>query len=153
MCAVAIVVSHLADTFEQLERRALRQAPLADVVELRLDRAQLIGKVAHAGPSALQYRPRASVAGRLRRGESLERYIHRLTKLEEVATGFPGVRQAYAIQAGREVRVVVQANKVNDKQAAKLAREIARKVEDELTYPGEIKVTLTRETRVIEYAR
>jgi ribonuclease Y len=87
------------------------------------------------------------------RGESLERYIHRLAKLEEVATDFPGVRQAYAIQAGREVRVIVNANKISDKQAAKLARDIARKIEGELTYPGEIKVTLMREMRVIEYAR
>lgn len=87
------------------------------------------------------------------RGESLERYIHRLAKLEEVATGFPGVKQAYAIQAGREVRVVVNATKITDKQAGRLAREIAHKIEGDLTYPGEIKVTLMRETRVIEYAR
>ncbi|MFC1707612.1 ribonuclease Y [Planctomycetota bacterium] len=87
------------------------------------------------------------------RGESLERYIHRLAKLEEVAARFPGVKQAYAIQAGREIRVIVNANKVNDKHAAKLARDVAREIETELTYPGEIKVTLMRETRVIEYAR
>lgn len=87
------------------------------------------------------------------RGESLERYVRRLAKLEEVATESPGVRQAYAIQAGREVRVIVNANKVSDKHAAKLARDIARRIEAELTYPGEIKVTLMRETRIIEYAR
>lgn len=87
------------------------------------------------------------------RGESLERYIKRLTRLEEVASVFPGVRQAFAIQAGRELRVVINANKVTDKQAAKLARDIAKQVEQELTYPGEIKVTVLRETRVVEYAR
>jgi len=87
------------------------------------------------------------------RGESLERYIKRMEKLEAVATQFPGVRQAYAIQAGREVRVVVNSGKVNDKQAAKLARDIAKEIENQLTYPGEVKVTLLRETRVIEYAR
>ena len=70
-----------------------------------------------------------------------------------MATDFPGVRQAYAIQAGREVRVVVNSGKISDKQSAKLARDIARRIEGELTYPGEIKVTLMRETRVIEYAR
>ncbi|GIW71555.1 MAG: ribonuclease Y [Planctomycetota bacterium] len=87
------------------------------------------------------------------RGESLERYLKRLSQLEEVARAFPGVRQVYAIQAGREVRVVVNANKVTDRQAAKLARDIARQIEKDLTYPGEIKVTLLRETRVVEYAR
>lgn len=87
------------------------------------------------------------------RGESLERYIKRLERLEEVARNFPGVRQVYAIQAGREVRVIVNSSKVNDRQAAKLARDIARQIEKELTYPGEIKVTLLRETRVVEYAK
>jgi ribonuclease Y len=87
------------------------------------------------------------------RGESLERYIKRLERLEEVARGFPGVRQVFAIQAGREIRVIVNSSKVSDRQAAKLARDIAMQVEKELTYPGEIKVTLMRETRVVEYAK
>ena len=87
------------------------------------------------------------------RRESFDRYIERLTKLEDVASAFPGVQKAFAIQAGREVRVVVNSTKVNDRIAMKLARDIAQEIEKELTYPGEVKVTLVRETRVVEYAR
>lgn len=87
------------------------------------------------------------------RRESLERYVERLQKLEELAMTFEGVRQAYAISAGREVRVIVDARMVDDKAGIKLARDIARKIEADLTYPGEIKVTLIRETRAVEYAR
>jgi ribonuclease Y len=87
------------------------------------------------------------------RRESLERYIKRLHDLEEIATGFEGVRQAYAIQAGREIRVIVDAKNVDDGVSAKIARDIAKKIEDTMTYPGEIKVTLIREVRSVEYAR
>jgi ribonuclease Y len=87
------------------------------------------------------------------RRETLERYIKRLEKLEEIATGFKGVETAYAIQAGREIRVIVDANQVDDEAAMKVAREIAKQVEDEMTYPGEIQVTLLREVRCIEYAK
>ncbi|MBC8261053.1 MAG: ribonuclease Y [Planctomycetia bacterium] len=87
------------------------------------------------------------------RGESLDRYIERLEKLEALVNSFSGVSNAQAIQAGREVRVFVNAHKVNDKKATRLAHDIAKEVEDQLTYPGEIKITLIRETRVVEYAR
>jgi len=87
------------------------------------------------------------------RRETLERYIQRLEKLEEVAKRFQGVESAYAIQAGREVRVIVDAEKVDDDLAIKVCRDIAKAVESELTYPGEVKVVLIRERRVIEYAR
>ncbi len=87
------------------------------------------------------------------RGESLERYIQRLEKLESLVTSFSGVKNAQAIQAGREVRVFVNAQRVNDKKAIRLCHDIAKQIESELTYPGEIKVTLIRETRVTEYAR
>ena len=87
------------------------------------------------------------------RRETLERYIKRLEQLEEIASGFKGVENAYAIQAGREIRVIVDANNVDDAAAMKIARDIAKKVEDEMTYPGEIQVTLLREVRCIEYAR
>jgi ribonuclease Y len=87
------------------------------------------------------------------RRETLERYIKRLEKLEEIAAGFPGVDNAYAIQAGREIRVIVDANKVNDDGAVKVARDIANKIENEMAYPGEIQVTLLREVRCIEYAK
>lgn len=87
------------------------------------------------------------------RRESLERYIKRLQDLEEVCTGFEGVRQAYAIQAGREVRVIADARMLDDRMSAKLARDIGKKIEANLTYPGEIKVTVLREVRSVEYAR
>jgi ribonuclease Y len=87
------------------------------------------------------------------RRETLERYIKRLEKLEEIAGSFKGVENAYAIQAGREIRVIVSAEEVDDESATKIARDIARKVESEMTYPGEIQITLLREIRCIEYAR
>ncbi len=87
------------------------------------------------------------------RGESLERYIQRLEKLESLVTSFAGVKTAQAIQAGREVRVFVNAQRISDKKAIRLCHDIAKQIESELTYPGEIKVTLIRETRVTEYAR
>jgi len=87
------------------------------------------------------------------RREVLESYIKRLEKLEEVANGFKGVQKSFAIQAGREVRVIVDSAKIADEESIWLARDIAKKVENELTYPGEIKVTVIRETRSIEFAR
>ena len=87
------------------------------------------------------------------RRETLQRYIQRLEKLEAIATSFEGVKQAYAIQAGREVRVMVDASSVDDRLSSKVARDIARRVEDEMEYPGEVKITLIREVRCVEYAR
>lgn len=87
------------------------------------------------------------------RRDTLERYIQRLQRLEEIASRFEGVDQAYAIQAGREIRVMVNPNQIGDRTSQRLAREIARTVEEELTYPGEVKVTLLRELRVTDYAR
>ncbi len=87
------------------------------------------------------------------RRESIERYIKRLEELEAIATSFEGVQQAYAIEAGREVRVIVDAERVNDRSSLKLARDIAHKIEAEVgTFPGEIKVTVLREVRATEYA-
>ena len=87
------------------------------------------------------------------RRESLERYIKRLEQLETIASGFPGVNQAYAIQAGREVRVIVDADRVDDATASRIAYETAKQIEQEMTYPGEVKVTVVRELRATEYAR
>ena len=87
------------------------------------------------------------------RREILESYIKRLEKLEEMANGFKGVQKSFAIQAGREVRVIVDSKKISDEDAIWLSKNVAKKVESELTYPGEIKVTVIRETRSIEYAR
>ncbi len=87
------------------------------------------------------------------RRETLERYIKRMAELESIALGFPGVEQAYAIQAGRELRVMVNARETTDEIAAKICRDIARAFEERLTYPGEIKVTVLREIRCTEIAR
>ncbi len=87
------------------------------------------------------------------RRESVEAYIKRLQKLEEIAHSFTGVTQAYALQAGREVRIMVAHDLVSDALAAQLARDVARKVEAELDYPGQIKVQVIRETRAVEYAK
>jgi ribonuclease Y len=87
------------------------------------------------------------------RRETLEKYVKRLEELEAVASGFPGVEHAYAIQAGREVRVIANANQTSDSDAIKVCHDIARAIEEQLHYPGEIKVTVVRETRAVEYAR
>jgi ribonucrease Y len=87
------------------------------------------------------------------RRESLERYIKRMEDLEAIATGFEGVDHAFAIQAGRELRVIASARNTTDASAAKICHDIARKCEEQLTYPGEIKVTVLRESRVTEMAR
>jgi ribonuclease Y len=87
------------------------------------------------------------------RRETLDKYVRRLEELEALACGFPGVEQAYAIQAGREIRVIADSQHVNDDEAAKLCRDIARAVEEQLIYPGEVKVTVLRETRNVEFAR
>jgi ribonuclease Y len=87
------------------------------------------------------------------RRETLEGYIKRLEKLEEMADSFSGVGKAYAIQAGREIRVIVESDTIDDVGSAQLASEIARKIEAELEYPGQIKVTVIRETRSVEYAK
>ncbi len=87
------------------------------------------------------------------RRETLDKYVRRLEELEALACGFPGVEQAYAIQAGREIRVIADSQHINDDEAAKLCRDIARAVEEQLIYPGEVKVTVLRETRSVEFAR
>ncbi len=87
------------------------------------------------------------------RRETLEKYVRRLEELESLACGFPGVEHAFAVQAGREIRVIVDSGRINDRQAARMSRDIANAIEQSLTYPGEIKVTVLRETRNVEYAK
>lgn len=87
------------------------------------------------------------------RRDNLEQYLKRLEELESIATSFPGVEKAYALQAGREIRVFVTPDQVSDLESKKLAREIALRIEKELKYPGEIKVSVIRESRVVEFAR
>jgi ribonuclease Y len=87
------------------------------------------------------------------RRESFERYVKRLENLERIATSFPGVEKAYAIQAGREVRIIVKQDEISDAASAMMAREMAKKIHDDLTYPGQIKITVIRESRYVEYAK
>ncbi len=87
------------------------------------------------------------------RRENIENYVKRLEKLEEVSMSFPGIDSCYAIQAGREIRIMVKPDQVSEDQMTLLARDIAKKIEDELTYPGQIKVHVLRETKAVEYAK
>ena len=87
------------------------------------------------------------------RRETLEAYIKRLEKLEEIANSYDGVDKSYAIQAGREIRIMVKPEKINDEEIHLLARDITKKIEDELEYPGQIKVSIIRETRAVEYPK
>jgi ribonuclease Y len=87
------------------------------------------------------------------RREVVESYIKRLKDLEELALSYPGVLKTYAIQAGRELRVIVGSEKVTDADAETLSYEISKKIQDEMTYPGQIKITVIRETRAINYAK
>jgi len=112
------------------------EAPAEDVLDHIVDAANVL---ANQRPGA--------------RRESLESYVQRLDDLERVAASFAGVERAFAIQAGREVRVLVENSKVTDEQARLLSRDIARKVESQLSYPGQIRVSVVRETRAVEFAK
>jgi ribonucrease Y len=111
-------------------------------VEFRTCEAQLV----QAADALSAARPGA-------RREILETYVRRLEKLEHLADSFEGVSKCYALQAGREIRIMVESDKISDEQAFWLTKDIARKIENELQYPGQIKVTVIREMRVVEYAR
>jgi ribonuclease Y len=87
------------------------------------------------------------------RREVVAAYIQRLNKLEELALAYPGVVKTYAIQAGRELRVIVGADKVSDTEASKISYDLSKKIQDEMTYPGQIKITVIRETRAVNYAK
>jgi ribonuclease Y len=87
------------------------------------------------------------------RREMLVTYVKHLKDLEEISSSFPGVSKSYAVQAGREIRIIVESKEVSDDDTLMLSREIAKKIESTLTYPGQIKVTVIRETRAVEYAK
>jgi ribonuclease Y len=126
------------------ERREVVHAALGHHDDLRTDTPYTVLVAAADAISAS--RPGA-------RRETLEKYVRRLEELEALACGFPGVEQAYAVQAGREIRVIADSQRLGDEEAAKLCRDIARAVQEQLTYPGEVKVTVLRETRAVEFAR
>jgi ribonuclease Y len=112
-------------------------------------------EVPHEGPLGILVSAADAISGSRpgARSESMTTYIRRLEELEKIALSFPGVEKAYAVQAGRELRVMVQPEAVSDEQAQALSRNIVRKIEDELQYPGQIRVTVIRETRVVEFAK
>lgn len=87
------------------------------------------------------------------RSETLENYIKRLEKLEEISESFTGVEKSFAIQAGREIRIMVKPDEIDDIESVRIARDIRKRIESELDYPGHIKVTVIRETRSVEYAK
>jgi ribonuclease Y len=126
------------------ERKEVVHAALGHHDDLRVDAPYTVLVAAADAISAS--RPGA-------RRETLEKYVRRLEELEGLVCGFPGVEQAFAIQAGREVRVLVDSHQLNDLAAAKLCRDIAQAIQEQLTYPGEVKVTVIRETRNVEFAR
>jgi len=111
-----------------------------------VDATNIISVIVQAADAISAARPGA-------RRETLESYIKRLTKLEEIADGFRGVEKSFAIQAGRELRLIVIPEEVDDAGLTLLARDVAKKIEDEVEYPGQIKINLIRETRAIEYAK
>ena len=87
------------------------------------------------------------------RRETLSNYIKRLEKLEEIANSFSGVEKCFAIQAGREIRIIVKPDQVSEEASVLLAKDIAKRIEDDMVYPGQIKVNVVRETRTVEYAK
>jgi ribonuclease Y len=87
------------------------------------------------------------------RGETMDAYVKRLEDLQAIADSFQGVERSFAVQAGREVRILVRPEEIDDLASSRLARDIVRKIEEQLTYPGQIKVTVIRETRAVEYAK
>jgi ribonuclease Y len=133
----------------ELARKYNESAQVIEAIEAHHEETQpqsLYAALAVAADAISAARPGA-------RRETLETYIKRLEKLESIANLFKGVEKSYAIQAGREIRVIVQPEKISDADATNLAREIRKKIEEGMEYPGQIKVTVIRETRSIEYAK
>jgi ribonucrease Y len=121
---------------------------LQGVVQHHLETSDigLWGFIASAADAISSARPGA-------RRESLESYLKRLKALEDIANSFKGVEKSYAIQAGREIRILVKPEDIDDLGAMRMARDIVKKVEENLQYPGQIKVTVIRETRAVDYAK
>ena len=113
---------------------------------LETENTSLFGFIVSAADAISSARPGA-------RRESLENYLKRMTALEDIANNFKGVDKSFAIQAGREIRILVKPEEVDDLGAMRLARDIVKKIEEGLEYPGQIRVTVLRETRAVEYAK
>jgi len=133
----------------ELARRYSEDDLIVNAIESHhedVEPTSMIAVLVQAGDAVSGARPGA-------RRETLETYIKRLEKLEEIASSFQGVERSYAIQAGREIRIMVQHRKIDDARAEILAAAVARKIEAELKYPGQIKVVVIRETRAVDYAK
>ena len=159
----AVGQNDVARPQHRIVTHGLRKGPLVDpdLRGLAFDQHQRFGAVAHHNdvePQTVeavlvQAADAISAARPGARRESLENYIKRLEKLEEIATSFPGVEKCYAIQSGREVRIMVKPDDVTDDGTKILAKEIAKRIEKEMEYPGQIRVNVIRETRSMEYAK
>lgn len=138
----AILGMKLAEKFKEKEEICNAIGAHHDEIEME----SLIAPIVQVCDAISGARPGA-------RREVAEAYIQRLNKLEELALTYPGVVKTYAIQAGRELRVIVGADKVTDQDADKISYDLSRKIQDEMTYPGQIKITVIRETRAVNYAK
>ena len=140
--------SHLELGLEFLRKHG-ESKPVLDAVaahHMDIDWPSLEAMLVQAADAISAARPGA-------RRDILESYVKRLEKLEGIADSFKGVSKAFALQAGREVRILVESERISDEEAVWLSKDIARRIENELEYPGQIKVTVIRETRAVEYAR
>jgi ribonuclease Y len=130
-------------------RKHGEQPPVLDAVaahHMDIDWPSLEAMIVQAADAISAARPGA-------RRDILESYVKRLEKLEGIADSFKGVSKAFALQAGREIRIMVESERITDEEAVWLSKDIARRIENELEYPGQIKVTVIRETRAVEYAK
>jgi ribonuclease Y len=125
---------------------AIVSAPVSAAHHHEVEQESLEAIIAESADAISGARPGA-------RREDLEAYIKRIRTLEDMVTAFKGVSQAYAIQAGREVRIIVRPEEIDDLEATRLARDIAKKIEETMQYPGQIRVTVIRETRAVDYAK
>jgi ribonuclease Y len=126
----------------------------ADLAKKYRESAEVINAIAaHHGDEEFKTVQAVSAARPGARRESLEAYLKRLTRLEEIAESFDGVEKSYAIQAGREIRIMVKPDKIDDVGSVGLVHEIVKRIENELEYPGQIRVTVIRETRAVDYAK
>ena len=148
-------VDHEVEGPHAADRRADRAAPQpADAGDQRHRRAPPGSRVRlRRGAHRPDRRRHQRVAGRVLAASRAETYIKRLEELQAIADSFEGVEKSFAVQAGREVRILVRPEEIDDLASTRLARDIVRKIEESLTYPGQIKVTVIRETRAVEYAK